>query len=105
MVKGGNVGGPGVVWSCRWRARVLIIGHAALVGHHCGKPDDDSLAADKPSLVVEVLSPTTLAMDVAIKLQEYQSLDSLDQVLLVDTEIPKVHFQQGPGASSQCCNH
>jgi Uma2 family endonuclease len=62
------------------------------VGVDCGKPDDDSLAADKPSLVVEVLSPTTRAMDVTIKLQEYQSLDSLDYVLLVDTEIPKVHF-------------
>ena len=62
------------------------------VGIDCGKPDDDSLAADRPSLVVEVLSPTTRAMDVTIKLQEYQSLDSLDYVLLVDTEIPKVHF-------------
>jgi Uma2 family endonuclease len=56
------------------------------VGVDCGKPDDDSLTADKPSLVVEVLSPTTLAMDVTIKLQEYQSLGSLDYVLLVDTE-------------------
>jgi Uma2 family endonuclease len=62
------------------------------VGVDCGKPDDDALTADKPSLVVEVLSPSTRAMDVTIKLQEYQSLDSLDYVLLVDTESPKVHF-------------
>jgi Uma2 family endonuclease len=40
------------------------------VGVDCGKPDDDSLTADKPSLVVEVLSPTTSAMDVTIKLQD-----------------------------------
>jgi Uma2 family endonuclease len=62
------------------------------VGVDCGKPDDDALTADRPSLVVEVLSPTTRAMDVTIKLQEYQSLDALDYVLLVDTESPKVHF-------------
>lgn len=62
------------------------------VGVDCGKPDDDALTADQPALVVEVLSPTTRAMDVTIKLQEYQALESLDYVLLVDTESPKVHF-------------
>jgi Uma2 family endonuclease len=67
------------------------------VGVDCGTPDDESLVADKPSLVVEVLSPTTGAIDVTIKLQEYQSLDSIDYILLVDTESPKVHFHSRSG--------
>jgi Uma2 family endonuclease len=41
------------------------------MGIDCGKPDDNSLLANKPSLVVEVLSPTTGGFDVTIKLAEY----------------------------------
>src|SRR3954469_13495416 len=38
------------------------------LGVDCGKPDDDSLTADKPTLVIEVLSPTTKGFDVTVKL-------------------------------------
>jgi Uma2 family endonuclease len=62
------------------------------LGVDCGKPDDDSLMADKPSLIVEVLSPTTGGFDVTVKLAEYQSLPSVDDILLVDTESPNVHL-------------
>jgi len=62
------------------------------VGVDCGKPDDDSMVADKPSLLIEILSRTTRAIDVTTKLQEYQELESLDYVLLVDTDHPKVQF-------------
>jgi Uma2 family endonuclease len=62
------------------------------LGIDCGKPDDDSLMADKPSLVVEVLSPTTGGFDVTVKLAEYQSLPSLEYILFVDTESPNVHL-------------
>jgi Uma2 family endonuclease len=62
------------------------------LGVDCGRPDDESLTADKPSLVVEVLSPATGGIDVTIKLAEYQALPSLDYILLVGTESPKVHF-------------
>ena len=67
------------------------------VGVDYKKPDEESLEADKPALLIEVLSPTTRAMDVTIKLQEYQALDALEYVLLVDTENPKVqfHFRKG----------
>jgi hypothetical protein len=44
------------------------------MGIDYGKPDDNSLMADKPSLVVEALSPTTGGFDVTIKLAEYQGL-------------------------------
>ena len=62
------------------------------LGVDCGKPDDDSLMADKPSLLVEVLSPTTGGFDVTVKLAEYQSLPSLDYILFVDTDSPNVHL-------------
>jgi Uma2 family endonuclease len=62
------------------------------LGVDCGKPDDDSLMADKPSLVVEVLSPTTGGFDVTVKLAEYQSLPSLNYILFVDTDSPNVHL-------------
>jgi Uma2 family endonuclease len=62
------------------------------LGVDCGKPDDDSLTADRPALVIEVLSPTTGGFDVTVKLAEYQSLPSMDYILLVDTEMPTVHL-------------
>jgi Uma2 family endonuclease len=62
------------------------------VGVDCGNPDDDSMVADKPSLLIEILSRTTRTIDVTTKLQEYQELESLDYVLLVDTDHAKVQF-------------
>jgi Uma2 family endonuclease len=62
------------------------------LGVDCGRPDDDSMTADKPSLIVEVLSPTTGGFDVTVKLAEYQSVPSVDYILFVDTESPNVHL-------------
>jgi Uma2 family endonuclease len=62
------------------------------LGVDCGKPDDNALVADKPALVIEVLSPTTSGFDLTVKLAEYQSLASLDYILLIDTESPNVHL-------------
>ncbi len=61
------------------------------LGVDCGMPDDDALVADRPALLIEVLSPTTSGFDVTVKLAEYQSLPSLDYILFVDTEMPSVH--------------
>lgn len=62
------------------------------LGVDCGNPDGDALMADKPALVVEVLSPTTAVFDVTVKLAEYQSLPSLNYILFVDTDSPNVHL-------------
>jgi Uma2 family endonuclease len=62
-----------------------------------GKPDENSLVADKPRLVVEVLSPTTGGFDLIVKLAEYQNLPSLDFILFVDTESPAVHLYRRDG--------
>jgi Uma2 family endonuclease len=62
------------------------------LGVDCGKPDDNSMTADKPTLLIEVLSPTTGGFDVTVKLAEYQSLASMDYILFVDTEMPTSHL-------------
>jgi Uma2 family endonuclease len=67
------------------------------LGIDCGSPKDDSLTADKPTLVVEALSPTTGGFDVTVKLAEYQALPSLDYILFVDTESPNVHLYRRGG--------
>jgi Uma2 family endonuclease len=67
------------------------------LGVDCGRPDDDSLTADKPSLIVEVLSPTTDSFDVTVKLAEYQSLPTVDDILFVDTESPNAHLYSRDG--------
>lgn len=70
------------------------------LGVDCGKPDDASLTADRPALVVEVLSPTTGGFDVTVKLAEYHALRSLDYILFVDTESPNVHlYSHQPGGN------
>lgn len=67
------------------------------MGVDCGNPPDDSLMAESPSLVVEVLSPTTFSFDVSVKLAEYKALPSLDYILFVNTERPSVQsFWRGP---------
>lgn len=70
------------------------------LGVDCGQPDDASLTADRPALLVEVLSPTTGGFDVTVKLAEYQALGSLDYILLVDTESPNVHLYSRDQAGS-----
>jgi Uma2 family endonuclease len=62
------------------------------MGVDSGKSNEESLEADKPSFVAEVLSPTTGGFDVTVKLAEYQALPSLDYILFVDTESPTVHL-------------
>jgi Uma2 family endonuclease len=62
------------------------------LGVDCGKPTDDATAADKPVLLIEVLSPTTVGFDITVKLAECQSLPSLEYILFVDTEMPSVHL-------------
>ena len=70
------------------------------LGVDCGKPAEDSLVADRPALLVEVLSPTTGGFDVTVKLAEYQALPCLDYILFVDTDSPNVHlYSRGPASA------
>lgn len=69
-------------------------------GVDCGTFHDEKLEADEPRLVVEVLSDTTRAFDLLEKLEEYKSVPALRDIVLVDTDEPKVfHWTRQPGAS------
>ena len=61
-------------------------------GVDCGPFDDKSMAAAEPTLVVEILSPTTRAFDGNDKLEEYKTVPSLRYILLVDPEQPLVRL-------------
>lgn len=65
----------------------------------CGPPNASALTASKPTLVVEISSPGTAVFDHAAKLLEYQSLQSIDTILQIESEIAlvKVHRRQGDG--------
>lgn len=72
------------------------------LGVDCGQFRDDALEADAPRLVVEVLSESTRAFDFVGKLEEYKSVPTLRDIVLVDTDEPKlIHWSRpadGPWA-------
>jgi Uma2 family endonuclease len=58
------------------------------MGIDCGTPEDTSMEASAPTLVLEVLSPTTRAIDLNEKLEEYKTVPTLEYIVLVDTDHP-----------------
>ena len=61
----------------------------------CGEPlDDDAVKIVDPSIVVEVLSPSSRARDAGAKLADYDRLPSLRHYLLVDTKTRAVVHHQ-----------
>jgi Uma2 family endonuclease len=67
----------------------------------CGVPqflDDRRDTLLNPTLIVEVVSPSTEAYDRGRKIEQYQSIDSLNQYLLVASERIHAHlFTRQPG--------
>jgi Uma2 family endonuclease len=59
-------------------------------GVDCGRRDPNGLKAALPRMVAEVLSPTTRDFDTYDKLPEYQWVESLDYILLVDPNVAYV---------------
>jgi Uma2 family endonuclease len=62
------------------------------MGVDCGNPEDESLEADDPKFVLEILSPTTRAFDRNDKLEEYKTVESIEHILLVDPDYPQVRL-------------
>ncbi len=60
------------------------------MGIECGAPDDSSLEADAPTLVMEILSPTTRLLDRYEKLEEYKTILTLEYIVLVHPDYPQV---------------
>jgi len=58
----------------------------------------DVLEVPNPIIVVEVLSPSTGAMDMGIKLQGYFALPSLHHYLIIDPDRPMlIQHKRGTG--------
>ena len=60
------------------------------MGVDCGTPDDLSMEADAPTLVLEILSPTTRLFDRNDKLEECKIVPTLEYIILVDPDYPQV---------------
>jgi Uma2 family endonuclease len=56
----------------------------------CGSPSPESMEADEPRVVLEVLSPSTLRYDRFQKLEEYKTHPAIRVILLIDTEAPQL---------------
>lgn len=53
----------------------------------CGPPDPSAKAAIQPTVVVEVSSPGTLAVDLTDKIDEYQAHDDIRVIMLVEPDV------------------
>ena len=58
----------------------------------CPPFDEEAMITDRPSLVIEVLSESTEHVDRLIKLGEYQSMPSVDYIVMVDPTRVEVAF-------------
>ncbi len=63
----------------------------------CGEPDFDGIALLNPTLIVEVLSPSTELRDRKEKMPLYRALASVEQILLIDSTAPTVESQRRQG--------
>ncbi len=50
----------------------------------CPPFDEEAMVSDRPSLIVEVLSESTAGLDGLIKLEEYEAIESLDAIIMID---------------------
>ena len=54
----------------------------------------DTPYIDEPKLVVEIISPSTGRIDKDVKVPDYCTIDSLDEIWLIDSRKPLVHVYQ-----------
>src|SRR5215210_1855495 len=56
----------------------------------CGQAGPRELLVREPRALFEVLSPSTMSFDRFRKIREYQTVETLSYILLVDTEQPRI---------------
>jgi Uma2 family endonuclease len=56
----------------------------------CGPLERHEMAVREPRAVFEVLSPSTMSFDRFRKVLEYQTIETLAYILLIDTETPRI---------------
>jgi len=66
----------------------------------CGQPKDRDMVVHEPRVIIEVLSPSTMSFDRFKKVLEYQTVQTLTHILLVDTEVPRVDVLSRAGNES-----
>lgn len=66
----------------------------------CGPRNAEAMTASKPVIVVEVFAPGIPVVDYSAKLREYRSVESVDIVIQIESEmiLVKVHRRQQDGA-------
>lgn len=77
-------GGPCRVYGADFRVQTPAGNHRYPDGVvDCAPRGPRDLAASKPTLIVEVLSPSTEFFDLTVKLEDYQSIDSVQHILVL----------------------
>ncbi|MEJ0059665.1 MAG: Uma2 family endonuclease [Terricaulis sp.] len=56
----------------------------------CGQVRDDALDSTAPTVVFEVLSPSTCTFDQVRKVDEYKRIESLRHIVLIDPQSPRI---------------
>ncbi len=97
-ILGGQLGSsPSRVYSSDLRVRVVATGLATYpdVTVVCGRSERDSNSkthVTNPKILVEVLSPATAEYDRGEKLEHYRQIPTLEAVVLIDHEVPKIEL-------------
>ncbi|MFZ4070600.1 MAG: Uma2 family endonuclease [Caulobacterales bacterium] len=82
-------GGPCRVFGSGLKVRTSIDGYRSPdVTIDCGQPAPQALFADKPTVLFEVLSPSTEWFDETDKLAEYQALACVQHIVLLSQRRP-----------------
>ncbi len=58
----------------------------------CPPFDEEAMTSDRPRLVVEVLSESTMRIDRIVKLEEYETIEALDYIVMIDPTQIEVGF-------------
>jgi Uma2 family endonuclease len=58
----------------------------------CGRFEEAARVASEPTLVAEILSPSTADFDQHEKLEEYRTVPSLRHILIIDPDQPRLRL-------------
>ncbi len=73
---------------------------SVVCGDSAEADDDDRMSFDLASAVFEILSPSTIEYDQTVKLREYQQIEAMQTIVLLDPESEQVRIVQRLGPQS-----
>lgn len=83
-------GGPCRAHGANLKVRAGLNGRYPDALIDCGPRVGDALVAQQPTVVFEVLSKSTAAIDQSLKLRDYEAIGSIKAYVLVDQDKPRV---------------